>query len=131
MRNLLFTFVLSIGSGFLFAHHNSNGAANNSDLNIKMWDNSNFTIKLDHKVVKRTRSFELKNVRPGRHYLEIIKKKRNRNGNGFFVQTIYKGKINVPSPSILPLIKLPICIDPFAYSSVPFPFLSSFFHSPL
>jgi hypothetical protein len=62
MRNLLFTFVLSIGSGFLFAHHNSYGASNNSDLNIKMWDNSNFTIKLDHKVAKRTRSFNLKNV---------------------------------------------------------------------
>lgn len=97
MRNLLFTFVLSIGSGFLFAHHNSYGASNNSDLNIKMWDNSNFTIKLDHKVAKRTRSFNLKNVRPGQHYVEIIKKKRNRHGNGFFVQTIYKGKINVPS----------------------------------
>ena len=97
MKNLLFTIVLSLGSGFLFAHHNSNGAANNSDLNIKMWDNSSFTIKLDHEFAEITRSFNLKNIRPGRHYVEIIKKKRNRNGNGFFVKTIYKGKINVPS----------------------------------
>lgn len=97
MRNLLLTFVLSLGSGFLFAHHNSHGATNNSDLNIKMWDNSSFTIKLDHKVAERTRSFNLKNVRPGKHYVEIIKKERNRNGNGGFVKTIYKGKINVPA----------------------------------
>jgi len=97
MKNLLFTFILSLGSVFLFAHHHSNEASNNSDLNIKMWDNSNFTIKLDHKVSKRARSFNLKNIRPGRHYVEIIKKQLNRHGNGFFVQTIYKGKINVPS----------------------------------
>jgi hypothetical protein len=97
MKNLLFTIVLSLGSGLLFAHHNSNEVANNSDLNIKMWDNSSFTIKLDHEIAERTRSFNLTNVRPGRHYVEIIKKKRNRHGNGFFVKTIYKGRINVPS----------------------------------
>ena len=97
MKNLLFTFVLSLGSSFLFANHNFYGAANNSDLNIKMWDNSRFTIKMDHKIAERTSNFNLKNVRPGRHYVEIIKKKRNRHGNGFFVQTVYKGNINVPS----------------------------------
>lgn len=97
MKNLLFTFVLTLGSSFLFANHNSYGTSNSSDLNIKMWDNSSFTIKMDHKIAKKTRSFNLKNVRPGRHYVEIIKKERNRHGNGFFVQTVYKGNINVPS----------------------------------
>lgn len=97
MKKLLFTIVLSLGSGLLFAHHNSYGAANNSDLNIKMWDNSSFIITMDNDMPERTRSFNLKNVRPGRHYVEIKKKKRNRYGNGFFVKTIYKGRINVPS----------------------------------
>jgi len=97
MKNLLVTIILSLGSGLLFAHHHSNSGANNSDLNIKMWDNSFFIIKLDHKITEKTRNFKLKNVRPGRHYIEIIKKKRNRHGNGFFVKTIYKGRITVPS----------------------------------
>ena len=84
MKNLFLTSVLLFGSGLLFVHHNSNGVSNNSDLTIKMWDDSNFTIKLDHNVATRTRSFNLNNRRPGRHYVEIIKKKRNRCGNGFF-----------------------------------------------
>jgi len=97
MKKLLFIFVLSLGSGFLFAHHNSHGAANNSDLNIKMWDNSSFTITLDRNISEKTRSFNLKNVKPGSHYVKIVQKKRNRYGNGFFVKTIYNGRINVPS----------------------------------
>jgi len=97
MKNLLLGIVLSLGSGILFAHHNSYGSANKSDLNIKMWDNSNFIITLNNNQPERTRSFNLNNVRPGRHYVEIVQKKRNRNGNGGFVRTIYKGKINVPA----------------------------------
>lgn len=96
MKKLLLAIVLSLGSGILFAHHNSYGSANNSDLNIKMWDNSNFIITLNNNQPERTRNFNLRNIRPGRHYVEIVQKKRNRNGNGGFVRTVYKGKITVP-----------------------------------
>ena len=62
-----------------------------------MWDNSSFTITLDHHISERTRNFSLKNVKPGSHYVKIVKKKKNHHGHGGFVQTIYKGYINVPS----------------------------------
>lgn len=97
MRNLLLAIVLTLGSGTIYAHHNSYGSTQKSDLNIKMRDNSNFIIKLDNRQPKRTRNFSLKNIRPGQHYVEIKKKKPNRNGNGFFVKTLYKGKINIPA----------------------------------
>lgn len=97
MKKLLLAIVLSLGSGILLAHHNSYGSVNKSDLNIKMWDNSNFIITLNNNQPERTRNFSLINIRPGRHYVEIVQKKRNRNGNGGFVRTVYKGKINVPA----------------------------------
>lgn len=96
MRKLIYVIVLSLGCGSLFAHI---GSITNSysDLNIKMWDNSSFIINLDHDISERTRSFSLKNVSPGNHYVKIVKKKRNHNGYGGFVQTIYEGRINIPS----------------------------------
>ncbi|MBL4669106.1 MAG: DUF4476 domain-containing protein [Flavobacteriales bacterium] len=97
MRKIFLTFGLALLGSVLFAHHNSYGVKNNSDLNIKMWDNSSFTITLDHHISERTRNFSLKNVKPGSHYVKIVKKKKNHHGHGGFVQTIYKGYINVPS----------------------------------
>lgn len=97
MRNLLLAIVLTLGSGTIYAHHNSYGSTKKSDLNVKLRDNSNFIIKLDNRQPKTTRNFSLKNIRPGQHYVEIKKKTRNQNGNGFFVKTLYRGKINVPA----------------------------------
>ncbi|MDB4533333.1 DUF4476 domain-containing protein [Vicingaceae bacterium] len=96
MRKLFYVIVLSLGCGSLFAH---NGSITNSysDLNIKMWDNSSFIITLDHDISHRTRSFSLKNVSPGGHFVKIVKRKKNNHGNGGFVQTIYEGRINIPS----------------------------------
>lgn len=96
MRKLIYVIVLSLGCGSLFAH---NGSITNSysDLNIKMWDNSSFIITLDHDISQRTRSFSLKDVSPGEHFVKIVKRKKNHHGYGGFVQTIYEGCINVPS----------------------------------
>lgn len=96
MRKLIFGIVLSLGCGSLFAH---NGLNTNrySDLNIKMWDNSSFKITLDRDISQKTRSFNLKNVSPGSHYVKIVKRVQNHSGHGGFVKTIYEGRINIPS----------------------------------
>ncbi len=96
MRKLFYVIVLSLGCGSLFAH---SGSISNrySDLNIKMWDNSSFIITLDHDISQRTRSFSLKNVSPGDHFVKIVKRKKNHHGYGGFVKTIYEGCINVPA----------------------------------
>jgi hypothetical protein len=96
MRKLIFGIVLSLGCGSLFAYNGSN-MNRYSDLNIKMWDNSSFNITLDRGISHKTRSFNLKNVSPGDHYVKIVKRKQNRSGHGGFVQTIYEGRINIPS----------------------------------
>lgn len=96
MRKLIYAIVLSLGCGSLNAHNGSTGNRY-SDLNIKMWDNSSFIITLDHDITQKTRNFSLKNVSPGSHFVKIIKKKKNRNGYGGFVQKIYEGRINIPS----------------------------------
>ena len=96
MKKLIDLIFLSLVSGSLFAHNGYN-SDRNSDLNIKMWDNSRFTITLDHEVFHKTRTFNLRNVSPGDHYVKIVKSKSNHFGNGGFVKTIYEGRINVPS----------------------------------
>jgi hypothetical protein len=96
MRKILITSVLTLFMGSTYAHVGGHGTYN-SDLNIKMWDNSSFIITLDHDVSQRTRNFSLKNVSPGDHFVKIVKRNKNHNGYGGFVKTIYEGCINVPS----------------------------------
>jgi hypothetical protein len=96
MKKLIYVIVLSLVCGSLFAHNGSN-TNRYSDLNIKMWDNSRFTITLDNNISQKTRSFNLRNVSPGDHYVKIVKRKSTQYGHGGFVKTIYEGRINVPS----------------------------------
>ncbi|MBL4593692.1 MAG: DUF4476 domain-containing protein [Flavobacteriales bacterium] len=96
MRNFILIITFALSAGTLFAHSGHYGSQK-SDLNVKMWDNSIFTIKLDNHVYKNQKNFHLKNVSPGSHYVKIIKKKRKLHGHGFFVKTVYQGYINIPS----------------------------------
>ena len=97
MKNLIVVFVLSLCSNVLLAH-GFYGSSYNSDLNIKMWDNSSFIITIDNGHPRKTRNFNLKNIEPGNHFVKIVKKKinhhyghghPNHNGGGF-VETIFK-----------------------------------------
>ena len=98
MRNLFLTIVLSLFMGGVFAHHGHSSQSRKSDLTVKMWDNSTFSISLDHEHFTRTRNFSLKNITPGNHYVKIIKKKRQHNGHGIFVRSVvYEGNVNIPS----------------------------------
>ena len=96
MRNLILIITLALFAGNLFAHPGHYGNRK-SDLNVRMWDNSIFTIKMDNHIYNNKRSFNLKNIAPGSHYVKIIKKRKKHHGHGFFVKTIYQGYINIPS----------------------------------
>lgn len=104
MKNLSLVFALSLFSNVLFGHGNYSLNNYNSDLNVKMWDNSSFIITVNNSPARKTRNFNLKNIQPGNHYVKIVKRSKNHHYGrknsrqyGGFVETIFQGNIRVPA----------------------------------
>lgn len=101
MRKLVFTIVFL---GVLFLAPNSIKAQrghlyrNNSELQVRMFDNSMFVVIFDrHKYETPTSNFRLSDIRAGNHRI-IIKRKYGRYGAEYVV---YRGNINIPRNSIV------------------------------
>jgi len=107
MKKTILLCVLIIGSVSLFAqrhhgnrHHNSGGNHGNthhnnrSELVIKMWNNSYFSVKIDGVVYHEPTSyFVLSDIRPGKHFVSIVTRHHGH------TDVLFKGNIRVPKRS--------------------------------
>ena len=95
MKKSVLAIVLSVVTLFALEAHN---VPRKSKLNLKLWDNSFFSVELNHKVYPRqVREFKANNLQPGRHYVKVIKKVQRP--NGFLARVIFQGYVTIPSNS--------------------------------
>ncbi len=71
------------------------GGARDSELVLRLWDDSNFTVVFDHSVYSAPTSvFRLDNVEPGVHRLIVKQSEYGRYGE--VVNILYRGDIRIP-----------------------------------
>ena len=90
MKTLAITFIFSLSVLFTHAKHAL------SELNLKLYDNTPFTLVLNNQVYgSPSNNFNLGSLTQGKHYLQVIK--QNYNYYGYSTsQVIFNGYITVP-----------------------------------
>jgi len=92
MKNLR----LLLGALLILTVLNVQAKYGQSDLNLKLWNNTSFKVILNNESFGKTNSFYLDNLKPGLHDIKVLKVKRNRHGNGGFNKLMYQGQIRIP-----------------------------------
>jgi hypothetical protein len=78
------------------ANHNS------SALNLKMFDNGNFSVVLDNQAAySQSGFFSANQIEPGYHKLKVIRYRAQPYGYSMMQQVIYKGWITIPPKSVV------------------------------
>lgn len=96
MKNLIITFVLL---GAIIAPKSSEAQRYHSELTLRIYDNSMFTVIFDRKIYDvPTSQFRLSNINPGSHRLVV---KQRIGGHYGALRTIYNGNINIPQRSVV------------------------------
>jgi len=96
MKNLIITLILL---GAVFAPKSSEAQRYHSELILKMYDNSMFTVIFDRKIYDApSAQFRLSNINPGSHRLVVKQRIGSRYGT---LRTIYDGHIKIPQRSIV------------------------------
>ena len=96
MKNLIITLVFL---GAIFAPKSSEAQKYHSELILKMYDNSMFTVIFDRKIYNvPTSQFRLSNINPGSHRLVI---KQRIGGHYGALRTVFNGNINIPQRSLV------------------------------
>ncbi|MCF8374401.1 MAG: DUF4476 domain-containing protein [Bacteroidales bacterium] len=91
------TLVLSVLTALVL---NAYTAPGNSKLELRLWDNSFFSVEIDTKSYPaNVTEFSMYNLRPGQHYIKVIK--RTQRPNGFIVQVMFQGYIQIPARTIV------------------------------
>jgi hypothetical protein len=85
--------------GFILLNINVAKAWNQgSELNLKMYDNSAFSVFFDNNGFQYPDNrFSISNVNPGKHFLKVVKNMPTH--RGMFTKVVYNGWINVPCDS--------------------------------
>lgn len=95
MKKLITTLVI----GFFMLSAKAN---HGSELNLKMFDNGNFSVVLDDKFVQSHAGFFKKDhIKPGYHKLKVIRFVSNPYSYHPMKQVVYKGWINIPAQSVV------------------------------
>jgi hypothetical protein len=97
MKRFSLVIVIMLFGGFIFGHGN-HSPNRKSNLSVKLWNKSTFKVTLNNTEYGTTNAFN-KALNPGVHKLEVVRLKRNRFGNGFFRQVLYRGSVRVPRNS--------------------------------
>jgi hypothetical protein len=96
MKNLIITLVLL---GGLFTPEMSEAQRRHSELKLRMFDNSYFTVIFDRQIYDNpTNLFRLSNVTPGTHRIIIKQRFGGRYGA---LRTIFNGHIDIPGNSMV------------------------------
>jgi len=91
MKNLIITTAFVLGFSTLKANHL------NSELNLKMFDNSGFTLTFDN-VTYNTPSgtFGIGNINPGSHFMKVSRMVYTQFGPIAMHKTVFSGYIDIP-----------------------------------
>lgn len=79
----------------------------NSELEIKLWDNSSFHVVFDNYTFAKSNRFGLDNIKPGVHQIQVLKLKPNKYGHGGLKQVLYSGAIKIPKNAKMKAIVTP------------------------
>jgi hypothetical protein len=91
MKNLIFTTAVVLGFSTVKANHL------NSELNLKMYDNSPFTITFDNITYNSPAgTFVIGNVIPGNHYMKVSKTMYRHYGPIGMQKIVFCGNVNIP-----------------------------------
>ena len=100
MKKLMITFALmSMAFGLAASHPNP------SELNISLHDGALFNISIsNHSFNQLQSSYTIAGLRPGRHYLEIVRFERYFNGRFFVLggpRVVFADYINIPARKLI------------------------------
>ncbi len=91
--------IILVFLGAVFAPKSSEAQRYRSELILKMYDNSMFTVIFDRKIYDNpTSQFRLSNINPGSHRLVIKQRIGGRYGA---LKTVFNGNINIPQHSLV------------------------------
>ena len=86
--------------GFILSCNSLKANHLNSELNLRMYDNSAFLVTVDNNCFNEfSVNFSLANVSPGKHYLKVVKVAKKKHGYCNAPVIVYNGYINVPAKS--------------------------------
>ena len=66
---------------------------------MKLWNHSSFTVIFDNHGFAKSNQFDLANISPGVHQIQVIKITPNNHGYGGLKRVLYNGTINIPHNS--------------------------------
>jgi len=100
MKKLNLFLIAIIGLITLVSAHGYNGHGNNnSDLNLRLWNQSTFRVVFNNQTFARSNRFDLANIKPGIHHIQVVKQTPNKYGHGGLKRVLYNGTIKVPRNS--------------------------------
>ena len=100
MKKLNLFFIAIFGLITLINAHGYGEYNNNkSELNMKLWNHSSFTVIFDNHGFAKSNQFDLANISPGIHHIQVIKLTPNNHGYGGLKRVLYNGTINIPHNS--------------------------------
>jgi len=71
-----------------------------SELKLRFWNNSVFSVVFDnHIVYSPAHKFKATNLKPGKHYIRVIRHWRSPYSPYVHRRTVYRGFINLPASS--------------------------------
>lgn len=88
------------------ANHGHNNWKN-SELEVKLWNNSSFQVVFDNHTFAKSNRFGLDNIKPGVHQIQVLKLKPNKYGHGGLKQVLYSGTIKIPKNAKMKAIVTP------------------------
>lgn len=75
---------------------------NASELQLSMWNNSGFSVKVDHRYYSVTsHDLIINNLQAGNHYIVVYQPIFNHNGRRISERLAYSGYINIPAESMV------------------------------
>jgi Domain of unknown function (DUF4476) len=97
MKKLSLIFIAIFGVITIISAHGYNGSINyNSSLNLKLWNHHAFTVVFDNHTFAKSNQFDLANITPGVHNIQVITLTPNKFGNGGLRRVLYSGTIKIP-----------------------------------
>lgn len=95
MKKIILIFLLVSGMNAVHAQHFFN-----SSFNLHMFNQSVFAVRFDHLLFPEPQySFNLENIKPGRHYVEVIKYRKKKYSVDRVPVVISARWINIPANS--------------------------------
>jgi hypothetical protein len=100
MKKLSLIFIAIFGVITFASAYGYNGNNNStSSLNLTLWNHAAFSVVFDNHTFAKTTQFDLANITPGIHHIQVITLTPNSHGYGGLKRILYNGTIKIPKNS--------------------------------